>query len=55
MSLLKSFNCRKKKHGLCKSYSEKESIEKIDKCPRYLKEWILRCPPEKKEKRKRDE
>ena len=27
---------------------KKKSIEKIDKCPRYLKQWVLRCPPEKK-------
>ena len=20
----------------------------MDKCPRYLKQWVLRCPPEKK-------
>ena len=39
--------------GLCKSYSKKEGKkrwEKMDKCPRYLKQWVLRCPPEKKEK-----
>jgi hypothetical protein len=32
---------------------KKKSIEKIDKCPRYLKQWVLRCPAEKKKKRKR--
>ena len=26
----------------------KKSIDKMDKCPRYLKQWILICPPEKK-------
>jgi hypothetical protein len=39
--------------GLCKSYSKKENkrkkeLRKIDKCSRYLKQWILRCPPGKK-------
>ena len=42
--------------GLCKSYSKvkkkekkkKEIEKKMDKCPRYLKQWVLRCPPEKK-------
>ena len=24
-----------------------KSIEKMDKCPRYLKQWVLRCPPKK--------
>ena len=23
-------------------------LKKMDKCPRYLKQWVLRCPPEKK-------
>ena len=27
---------------------EKRDWEKMDKCPRYLKQWVLRCPPEKK-------
>ena len=43
--------------GLCKSYSKvkkkekkrkKEIEKKMDKCPRYLKQWVLRCPPKKK-------
>ena len=35
---------------------KKRDEKKMDKCPRYLKQWVLRCPPEKKEeKRKRDE
>ena len=31
---------------------ERKSIEKMDKCLRYLKQWVLRCPPEKKEMNK---
>jgi hypothetical protein len=27
---------------------KRKNIEKIDKCSRYLKQWVLRCPPEKK-------
>jgi hypothetical protein len=29
---------------------EKQRIEKkwTQKCPRYLKQWVLRCPPEKR-------
>ena len=27
---------------------EKKVEKKIDKCPRYLKQWVLRCPPKKK-------
>ena len=35
---------------------EKKRVEKMDKCLRYLKQWVLRCSPEKKEeKRNRDE
>ena len=34
---------------ICKKEEEEERrIEKMDKCPRYLKQWVLRCPPEKK-------
>ena len=30
----------------------RKSIEKMDKCPRYLKQWVLRCPLEKKKKKR---
>jgi hypothetical protein len=53
---LKSFNCRKRGTGFAKVIHERKrkSIEKIDKCPRYLKPWVLRCPSKKREeKRKR--
>jgi hypothetical protein len=37
--------------GLCKNYSKKKEKnrveEKMDKCPRYLKQWVLKCPPKK--------
>jgi hypothetical protein len=29
---------------------KKGRVEKIDKCPRFLKQWVLRCPPSKKER-----
>ena len=29
-------------------------MRKMDNYPRYLKQWVLRCSPEKKKKRKRD-
>ena len=25
-------------------------LEKMGKCPRYLKQWVLKCPPKKREK-----
>ena len=31
-----------------KLFQKKESIEKMDKCLRYWKQWVLRCQPEKK-------
>ena len=53
MSLLKSFNCRKRGMGYAKVIHEKKerekSIEKMDKCLRYLKQWVLKCSPEKNE------
>ena len=37
-------------------HNKKRRDEKMDKCLIYLKQWVLRYPPEKKEeKRKRDE
>jgi hypothetical protein len=29
----------------------KKKVEKMDKCPRYLKQWVLRCPPERERER----
>jgi hypothetical protein len=31
-----------------KKEKKKKRVEKMDRCPRYLKQWVLRCPPEKK-------
>ena len=36
-----------------KEKKRRKSSKKMDKCPRYLKQWVLRCPPEKE--RKKDE
>ena len=52
MSLLKSLNCRKRGMGYAKVIQVKKSIEKMDKCLRYLKQWVLRCPPKKKKMNK---
>jgi hypothetical protein len=50
---LKSFVAEKRR-GYVKVIhkKEKKKLRKMDKCPRYLKQWVLRCPPKKK---KRDE
>jgi hypothetical protein len=50
---LKSFVAEKKHVAMQKLFiKERESIKKMDKCPRYLKQWVLRCPLEKnREKR----
>jgi hypothetical protein len=53
MSLLKSFNCKKGGMGYAKviqvKREKRKSIEKMDKCPRYPKQWVLRCPHEKRD------
>jgi hypothetical protein len=33
---------------LFKKRKEKKELKKMDKCPRYLKQWVLRYPPDKK-------
>ena len=54
---LKSF-VAEKRHGaiqklfIKKRKRKKKSWEKMDKCPRYLKQWVLRCPPENQETNK---
>jgi hypothetical protein len=52
---LKSFVAEKRHVAMQKLFIKKEekSIEKMDKCPRYLKHWVLRCPPRKRERRKK--
>jgi hypothetical protein len=35
-----------------KKKRKKELKKWTQKHPRYLKQWVLRCPPEKREKRK---
>ena len=47
------FCCRKEAWGYAKVIHKKgkinkKKLRKMDKCPRYLKQWVLRCPPEKK-------
>ena len=32
-----------------KKREEERRVEKMDKCPKYLKQWVLRCPFEKRE------
>ena len=32
-----------------KKREKKLRKKKMDKCPRYLKQWVLRCPPKKRE------
>ena len=32
-----------------KKRRKKRVEKKMDKCPRYLKQWVLRCPPKKRE------
>ena len=47
-----------KRHGamqklFIKKEERKKRVEKkMDKCPRYLKQWVLRCPPKKREMNK---
>ena len=46
------FCYRKEACGYVKVIHKKEKeMEKMGKCPRYWKQWILRCPPEKKKKK----
>ena len=50
---LSKFCCRKETGSYAKvihkKRKEKRDEKKMDKYPRYLKQWVLRCPPEKEE------
>ena len=53
VALSLKFCCRKEALGYAKViHKKRESSKKMDKCPRYLKQWVLRCPLEKKEMNK---
>jgi hypothetical protein len=31
-----------------------KGVEKMDKCPSYLKQWVLRCPSEREKKKRKE-
>jgi hypothetical protein len=47
---------QKEAKGYAKVIHEKREIElkKMDKCPSYLKQWVLRCPHEKKREKEKE-
>ena len=54
VAISQKFCCCQKKHKAMqklfrKRRKKEKSVEKMDKCPRYIKQWVLRCPPEIKE------
>jgi hypothetical protein len=53
VAISQKFCCRKETWGYAKvikksKEKKEESSRKMDKCSRYLKQWVIRCPPEKK-------
>jgi hypothetical protein len=52
VTVSQKFYCRKETCGYTKVIHKKEKkvLEKMEKCPRYLKQWVLRCPFEKRDK-----
>ena len=55
VAISQKFCCKKEALGYAKVIQKKRREEKkrdgkkVDKCVRYLKQWVLRCPPEKKD------
>ena len=49
---LEKFQLQKKAWAMQKLFikERKEKVIKMDKCLRYLKQWVLRCPPKKRER-----
>jgi hypothetical protein len=54
MSLLKTSIVEEEAWAIQKLFIKKEGIEELDKCPRYLKQWVLRCPSEKERERNKE-
>jgi hypothetical protein len=50
VAMSQKFCYREEIRAMQKLFIKKERVEKMDKCPRYLKQWVLRCPLEKKRK-----
>ena len=48
VAIFKKICCRKEALGYAKVIHKKE-LKKMDQCPRYLKQWVLRRPPEKRD------
>ena len=44
------FCCRKEAWGYAKVIHKKEELRKNGQVSKILKQWVLRCPPEKKTK-----
>ena len=54
VAISQKFCCRKEALAMQKLFIKKKEMKKrvekkIDKCPRYLKQWVLRCPPKKRD------
>ena len=57
VAISQSFVAEKRHGAIQKLFIKKKRKKRVEKkwtqkCPRYLKQWVLRCPPEK---RRRDE
>ena len=51
VAISQKFYCRKEAWAMQKLFMKKRIEKKMNKCLRYLKQWVLRCLPEKKKKR----
>ena len=53
VAISQKFCCKKEAWGYAKVIHKKRKKEKMDKCLRYGKQWVLRCSPKKEKKKKR--
>jgi hypothetical protein len=52
VAISQKFYWREEACGYVKVIHKKRVLKKIEKCLKYLEQWVLRCPPERKEKKK---
>ena len=53
VAISQKFYYREEAWAMQKLFIKEKVLKKMDKCPRYLKHWVLRCPPKKREEERK--
>ena len=53
VAISQKFYYREEAWAMQKLFIKEKVLKKVDRCLRYLKHWVLRCPPKKEKKKER--